>query len=162
MIPLNVAQTQPSSSTDKWLSVLEKNPFSFGHSAININDNLLVFGGFADADTVNSCLLMSDTHGGKFSKLKVRGDIPDARERHTASLIGKKVYIFGGYNRSGELYYNTLHVFESESLTWTALQPMGNPPEKRCGHTASVVDGKIWIFGGRVKVKKSTFFLIVK
>jgi hypothetical protein len=49
-------------------------------------------------------------------------------------------------------------VFESETLTWTALQPHGNPPEKRCGHTASVVDNKIWIFGGRVKVKKINFF----
>jgi N-acetylneuraminic acid mutarotase len=90
----------------------------------------------------------------------VRGDLPDPRERHSTSLIGKKVYIFAGYCRIGEVYHNSLYVFESETLTWTALQPHGNPPEKRCGHTASVVDNKIWIFGGRVKVKKSTFLIV--
>jgi len=74
------------------------------------------------------------------------------------ALLVKKVYVFGGYNRSGELYYNSLHVFESDTLSWTSLQPHGVAPEKRCGHSASVVDGKIWVFGGRVKVKKSTFF----
>jgi len=158
VIPLNVSQTAGSGAESKWLTVLEKNPQSFGHSGTNINENLLVFGGFTDGDTVNHCLLMSDTFNGKFSKLKVRGDIPEPRERHSTSLIGKKVYIFGGYCRSGEVYHNSLFVFESETLTWTTLLPHGNPPEKRCGHTASVVDNKIWIFGGRVKVKKSTFF----
>jgi len=43
-------------------------------------------------------------------------------------------------------------------LTWTLLEPQGTPPERRCGHSASVVDSKIWVFGGRVKVKKSSVF----
>jgi len=51
-----------------------------------------------------------------------------------------------------------VHTFESETLTWTQLEPQGTPPDRRCGHSASVIDGKIWIFGGRVKVKKSGFF----
>jgi N-acetylneuraminic acid mutarotase len=158
VVPVNVQNYGAPSAESKWLTVLETNPFSFGHTGTNINEHLLVFGGYADEDTTNHCLLQSDTHGGKFSKLKVRGDIPPPRERHSASLIGKKLYVFGGYCRSGEVYYNTLYVFESETLTWTSLEPHGNLPEKRCGHSASVVDGKIWIFGGRVKVKKSTFF----
>eukprot|EP01125_Pyxidicula_operculata_P011586 TRINITY_DN3797_c0_g1_i1.p1 TRINITY_DN3797_c0_g1~~TRINITY_DN3797_c0_g1_i1.p1 ORF type:complete len:385 (-),score=114.65 TRINITY_DN3797_c0_g1_i1:533-1687(-) len=68
-------------------------------------------------------------------------------------MLGKKIYIFGGYNRSNEAYFNTLFSFDSESLTWTLIEPRGNPPEKRCGHTASVIDGKLFVFGGRVKVK---------
>jgi len=56
------------------------------------------------------------------------------------------------------LYYNTLYVFESETLTWSKLEPRGNPPDRRCGHSASVIDGKIWIFGGRTKTKKAGLF----
>uniref|UniRef100_A0A6B2L5R0 Uncharacterized protein n=1 Tax=Arcella intermedia TaxID=1963864 RepID=A0A6B2L5R0_9EUKA len=97
--------------------------------------------------------MLSDIYG-KFSKLRVRGDVPEVRERHTASLVGKRVYIIGGYSRSGETYYNNIYAFETETLTWTALEATGVPPEKRCGHSASAIDGKIWIFGGRVKVKK--------
>jgi hypothetical protein len=49
-------------------------------------------------------------------------------------------------------------LFESEALFWTKLELRGNSPECRCGHSASVIDGKIWIFGGRVKPKQSGFF----
>uniref|UniRef100_A0A6B2L0T0 Uncharacterized protein n=1 Tax=Arcella intermedia TaxID=1963864 RepID=A0A6B2L0T0_9EUKA len=90
--------------------------------------------------------------------MRVRGEIPAIRERHSATLIGKKIYVFGGYCRGAELYYNNLYVFETETLNWTKLEPRGNPPDRRCGHSASVVDGKIWIFGGRVKAKKGGLF----
>eukprot|EP01123_Difflugia_compressa_P010709 TRINITY_DN3994_c0_g1_i1.p1 TRINITY_DN3994_c0_g1~~TRINITY_DN3994_c0_g1_i1.p1 ORF type:complete len:633 (+),score=148.45 TRINITY_DN3994_c0_g1_i1:128-2026(+) len=160
VIPVSVPSNWAANNSkdNKWLTVLDKNPFSFGHSGVSINEHLLVFGGFADDQTTNHCLLLSDTRGGKFSKLRVRGDIPPVRERHSASLIGKRIYIFGGYCRGAELYYNTLYVFESETLTWTKIEPRGIPPERRCGHSASVVDGKIWIFGGRTKVKKGGLF----
>jgi len=161
-VPVSVnvhPQSSPARGGDnKWLTVLEKNPFSFGHSGTTINEHLFIFGGFVDEETSNASLLLSDTRGGKFSRLRVRGDIPPVRERHSASLVGKKIYIFGGYCRGSESYYNTVHVFESESLTWTQMEPLGYPPERRCGHSASVVDGKIWIFGGRVKVKKGGLF----
>jgi N-acetylneuraminic acid mutarotase len=66
--------------------------------------------------------------------------------------------MFGGYCRGAETYYDTLYMFESETLTWSKIEPKGIPPERRCGHSASVVDGKIWIFGGRVKTKKTGFW----
>jgi len=158
VIPVSVPTPGISAKDNKWLTVLEKTPLSFGHSGVTINEHLFVFGGFADEQTTNHCLLLSDTRGGKFSKLRVRGDIPPVRERHSASLIGKRIYIFGGYCRGAELYYNSLYVFESETLTWSKIEPRGNPPDRRCGHSASVVDGKIWIFGGRVKTKKGGLF----
>jgi len=135
--------------------VLENSPYSFGHAGVTINEHLFVFGGFADESTVNHCLLLSDTHTGKFSKLRVRGDVPPPRERASCSLIGKRIYIFGGYNRGPELYYNSLYIFESDSLTFTKVEPRGIPPDRRCGHSACVIDGKLWIFGGRGKIKVS-------
>jgi len=153
VVPVSVPSNMGGKGDNKWLTVLDKNPFSFGHSAATINEHLFVFGGFADEVTTNHCLLLSDTHGGKFSKLRVRGDVPPPRERCSASLVGKKIYIFGGYNRGPDLYYNSLYCFESETLTWHKIEPRGTPPERRCGHSSCVIDGKMWIFGGRGKAK---------
>jgi N-acetylneuraminic acid mutarotase len=88
--------------------------------------------------------------------LKTRGEGPTPRERATATVIGRNIYIFGGYNRGLEAYYNDLFIFESESLSWRKVDPRGQLPEARCGHTAATIDDKIWIFGGRVKVKKGS------
>lgn len=106
--------------------------------------------------TTNHSMLLGDTHSPnmKFSKLRVRGEVPPPRERHSSCLIGKRIYIFGGYNRGPELYYNSLYCFESETLTWTRIEARGAAPERRCGHSASVIDGRMYVFGGRVKVKK--------
>eukprot|EP01125_Pyxidicula_operculata_P004816 TRINITY_DN1795_c0_g1_i2.p1 TRINITY_DN1795_c0_g1~~TRINITY_DN1795_c0_g1_i2.p1 ORF type:complete len:373 (-),score=69.34 TRINITY_DN1795_c0_g1_i2:63-1181(-) len=157
VVPVVASSNSMSKGGDnKWLYPLEKNPFSFGHGATAINDHLFLFGGFADEVTTNHCLLLSDiTGGGKFSKLRVRGEVPPARERCSVSLIGKKIYIFGGYSRGPDLYYNSIYCFESETLTWQKIEPRGSPPERRCGHSAVVIDGKIWIFGGRGKAKVS-------
>lgn len=57
------------------------------------------------------------------------------------------------------MYYNSLFLFDSVSLTWSRVDTRGHIPERRCGHAAAVVDGKIWVFGGRVKVKLGDSFL---
>jgi len=92
VVPIAVPQhhTPPPSADNKWLTVLEKTPVAFGHSGTTINEHLFIFGGFVDEETSNNCLLLSDTRGGKFSRLRVRGEVPTPRERHSASLIGKK------------------------------------------------------------------------
>jgi hypothetical protein len=60
-------------------------------------------------------LLFQSSHStetpGRFCKLTVTGDLPSVRERTTSSVIGSSIYLFGGYNRSKESYYNDLFVF---------------------------------------------------
>lgn len=47
----------------------------------------------------------------------VRGEGPEAREGHTAALIGKRLFIFGGCgkssNDSDEVYYNDLYILNT-------------------------------------------------
>eukprot|EP01126_Amoeba_proteus_P059891 TRINITY_DN7873_c0_g1_i4.p1 TRINITY_DN7873_c0_g1~~TRINITY_DN7873_c0_g1_i4.p1 ORF type:complete len:433 (-),score=86.98 TRINITY_DN7873_c0_g1_i4:191-1489(-) len=143
-----------------WLTQLDKNPYLYGHSGTALNGQLFVFGGFMDGnETQKECLLVTDVLGsGKFYRLTVSGDIPHARERHTAALIGKRIYVFGGYNRSSEIYYNTVHCFDTETLVWINLQATGNVPDPRCSHSCVVIDERLWIFGGRCKVKLGNNF----
>lgn len=47
----------------------------------------------------------------------VRGDGPDAREGHSAALVGKRLFIFGGCGKSSdnshEIYYNDLYILNT-------------------------------------------------
>lgn len=98
--------------------------------------------------------------------MNISGEAPPKRERHSAILLAKRLYIFGGFEREGDRYYNDMWMFDTgffffhypgdlldlDTLTFHKVETHGNIPEGRCGHSATLVDGKIWIFGGRVKV----------
>lgn len=47
----------------------------------------------------------------------LRGDGPEAREGHTAALVGKRLFVFGGCGNSAdnndEIYYNDLYVLNT-------------------------------------------------
>lgn len=67
-----------------------------------------------------------------FFQIKVRGDVPDVKERVAMVAIGKFVYIMGGYSRLNDAYYNTVHIFDSESLTFQNVPLQGEFPSARC------------------------------
>lgn len=48
----------------------------------------------------------------------VRGDGPGAREGHSAALIGKRLFIFGGCGKYGnhEIYYDDLYILNTGSF----------------------------------------------
>jgi hypothetical protein len=39
-----------------------------------------------------------------------------------------------------------------ENLTWIELKAFGVPVSKVCGHTVASIDGKMLIFGGKLKI----------
>ena len=49
----------------------------------------------------------------------VRGEVPEAREGHSAALVGKWIFIFGGCGKSAynnndnEVYYNDLYILNT-------------------------------------------------
>ena len=47
----------------------------------------------------------------------VRGEGPEAREGHSAALVGKRLFIFGGCGKSSdknkEIYYNDLYILNT-------------------------------------------------
>lgn len=60
----------------------------------------------------------------------VRGDGPDAREGHSASLVGKRLFIFGGCGKSSdishEIYYNDLYILNTGNFLhiWLAIKDL--------------------------------------
>ena len=48
---------------------------------------------------------------------QVSGLVPMARNAHTMTVLGAKLYLFGGH--SGNKHLKDLHIFDTETLSWT-------------------------------------------
>jgi len=93
------------------------------------------------------------------------GDVPPPCRAHTATLVDRKIVIFGG--GQGPVYYDSTYIFDTTTRSWfcpsfpcsqSSLQnptsqpqnPQQNPvhPAPRRAHTAVLYNGKIYVFGG--------------
>ncbi|KYR02856.1 hypothetical protein DLAC_00326 [Tieghemostelium lacteum] len=119
------------------------------HTATVVGRKIFVFGGSDINDKFND-LMIFDTKTMFWSKPKTNGAdgcIPNPHRAHTATLVDKRLFIFGGGD--GPNYFKDLFVLDTETLTWTKPVTTGNGPGPRRAHTANLVNGKtIYIFGG--------------
>ncbi|XP_027192931.1 uncharacterized protein [Cicer arietinum] len=74
---------------------------------------------------------------------------PGKRWGHTCNSIngGKFIYVFGGYGKDN-CQTNQVHVFDTVNQTWSQPEIKGSPPTPRDSHTCSVIDEKLYVFGG--------------
>ncbi|XP_078434712.1 galactose oxidase/kelch repeat superfamily protein isoform X2 [Wolffia australiana] len=98
------------------------------------------------------CLSLADAKVAKdswqWSELTSYGDLPSPRDFAAASAIGnRKIVMYGGWD--GKKWLSDVHVLDTISLEWTELSISGSLPAPRCGHTATMVEKRLLIFGGR-------------
>lgn len=91
------------------------------------------------------------TAGSKFSwtwsRVDAGGLQPSAREGHAAVEVGNKIFVFGGCVQ-GIRCFNDVHIFDTDTLTWSQEPFTGDAPEPRGGHSATLVGTDIFVFGG--------------
>ena len=90
---------------------------------------------------------------------RIPTDIILPRSSHSLSIIKNKAYIFGGEQQPREPVDNLVHVFtlqfpvnaevDYQAIRAKSTADDGGVPCPRVGHTASVVDDRIYVFGGR-------------
>lgn len=68
----------------------------WGHTSVVYGHKIYVFGGRFSNDL--SDIQVIDTEIDQVSTLKVVGELPRARRRHSACFLGKSMLIFGGFN----------------------------------------------------------------
>ncbi len=79
-----------------------------------------------------------------------KSEMPTARQCPSSSVVNGKIYTIGGGETSGGNYsgttaLSTVEEYNPATDTWTTKSAM---PTARFGHSASVVDGRIYVIGG--------------
>jgi N-acetylneuraminic acid mutarotase len=94
---------------------------------------------------------------------KTEGDIPEERSRPSASFHGEDLYIYGGRgydkDKMGNIDYDDLYKFESDTLTWEKVKTSGNGPGKRRFHQSVIIYDKLFILGGLGDNMKKIYYL---
>lgn len=124
-------------------------PFKrYGHTAVLYKHLVYIWGGRNDEMCCN-ILFAFNTKTMRWEKPAVNGRVPGVRDGHSACLIGHCMYVFGGFEEEINQFSRDVHCLNLETMTWSYVQTTGDPPSYRDFHTASVLDDRMYVFGGR-------------
>ncbi|KAJ2842995.1 hypothetical protein IWW36_005707, partial [Coemansia brasiliensis] len=104
-----------------------------GYSAALHAQVLYWFGGKTDR-ALNNDLDMMDTATWEVRRVQAVGSVPEPREGHTATFIGRTMFVFGGELES-RVCDNNLYAYNMANCTWYKVPMQGDPLEGRKGHT---------------------------
>ncbi|CAN8316638.1 unnamed protein product [Cochlearia groenlandica] len=117
------------------------------HVAITIDCHMFVFGGRSGGKRLGDFWVL-DTDIWQWSELTSFGDLPTPRDFSAAAAIGnQKIVLCGGWD--GKKWLSDVYVMDTMSLEWLELSVSGSLPPPRCGHTATMVEKRLLVFGGR-------------
>jgi hypothetical protein len=133
----------------------------YSHSCSIVGAKLVLFGGFSfngyrlnDLSVLDTSRIVRGEEEDSSSQVEwtrinqeSQGTPPCARFAHTATVVGDKIYLFGG--NDGQNLFNDMHVLDTETWTWSPCHTTGEIPLARAGHAAVLVnDACICFFGG--------------
>ncbi|MDH5181790.1 MAG: hypothetical protein OEZ39_03145 [Gammaproteobacteria bacterium] len=125
-----------------WTTITPINGARAGMSSCSYQDNIYIFGGTDFHTTVEMLDIATNTW-------YTRTPLTTPRRYGSAcAVIQDKIYVIGGYKdlSSTNLYLNNVEVYSPDSDSWSTASPMNLA---RANHSSAVVNGKIYVFGGR-------------
>ncbi|GMI83364.1 hypothetical protein like AT5G04420 [Hibiscus trionum] len=139
---------EPSDDKSEENGLQEVLPGTSDHSMIKWDNKLLLLGGHSkkSSDAMIVHFINLETH--VYGVMETFGKIPVARGGHSVTLVGSKLIVFGGEDRSRKLL-NDVHVLDLQTMTWSAVEATQTPPAPRFDHSAAVHSERyLLIFGG--------------
>ncbi|CAH9065746.1 unnamed protein product [Cuscuta europaea] len=117
------------------------------HVSIAIDCHMFIFGGRSGSKRLGDFWVL-DTDIWQWSELTSLGDLPSARDFAAASAIGNsKIVLYGGWD--GKKWLSDVYILDTISLEWKELSVSGPLPSPRCGHSATMVEKRLLVYGGR-------------
>jgi hypothetical protein len=119
------------------------------HSAVAVDERLLVFGGFG-VTSEHLEFIEFDAQRRQWAKVDEVGDKPKKRGAHCCAMYETYMIIFGG-QRHGK-FLNDLHVFNTDTGVWTAVAILATPssfiPTPRAFAASSLIGDTWYVHGG--------------
>ena len=112
-----------------------------------VRNEIIVFGGEI-TPTVYGSTYALNVERGAFVELKTKGKAPSDRCMHTSAVVGKIIYIFGGYNRG---FLNGLFMLSFRDYaegSWSEVDTYGQVPRGRTFSCMNNFHGMLVLFGG--------------
>ncbi|KAK7268425.1 hypothetical protein RIF29_21123 [Crotalaria pallida] len=117
------------------------------HIAVAIDCHMFIFGGRSGGKRLGDFWVL-DTDIWQWSELTSFGDLPSPRDFAAASAVGnRKIVMYGGWD--GKKWLSDVYVLDTISLEWMELSVPGTLPHPRCGHTATMLEKRLLVYGGR-------------
>ncbi|XP_056646193.1 host cell factor 2 [Diorhabda sublineata] len=120
-----------------------------GHRAVAIKDLMVVFGGGNEG--IVDELHVYNTATNQWFVPVTKGDVPPGCAAYGFVVDGTRLLVFGGMVEYGK-YSNELYELQASKWEWKKLKPkqpkLGPPPCPRLGHSFTLVNSKVYLFGG--------------
>ncbi|KAK7864363.1 hypothetical protein R5R35_007928 [Gryllus longicercus] len=120
-----------------------------GHRAVAIKDLMVVFGGGNEG--IVDELHVYNTATNQWFVPVTKGDIPPGCAAYGFVVDGTRILVFGGMVEYGK-YSNELYELQASRWEWKRLKPRppkhGAPPCPRLGHSFTLINNKVYLFGG--------------
>lgn len=121
----------------------------YGHTVCAYNGRAYLWGGRNDEFGASNTLHEFDPATQKWRIVPVSGKVPPSRDGHSATVVGHKMYLFGGFEEDVQRFSQDTYVFDFLQSRWSQMRTTGSPPVWRDFHTAVIIDEKMYVFGGR-------------
>ena len=117
-----------------------------GSASCIYNNNIMVTGGFNGQDGLDSIeVLNMNQHPLRW--MMFQGKLPFMLYDHVVIVYQDKLYVIGGYNWSENKTSDLIH--ELALAAPYSAKVLARMPQPRRNHRAEIVNGKLFIFGGR-------------
>ncbi|CAB3367743.1 Hypothetical predicted protein [Cloeon dipterum] len=139
--------------TYRWTTVPLQNtamaPFQrYGHTVVSFEGKVYLWGGRNDLRACNTLFCFNPATR-QWSTPPVTGQVPDARDGHSACILDDCMYIYGGFEEEYDKFTQDVYCLDLRRMRWRFVRTTGNPPSYRDFHTAAAIGPNMYIFGGR-------------
>ena len=122
------------SKRDQTMALYQESSPRFLHCAVQVEENCYLWGGhFSEKGQKSPALSLQVFHSinEKWETKTTTGDPPSGLLEGACTTASKSLYHFGG--NDGNLFYNSLHCLESDTLQWRELHASANRPMPKSG-----------------------------